>query len=105
MIYELESAVLKNEYLDYIGKLSKLDLLILDDFGMMDLNPDMCRNLFELIDAREGRRSIIVISQLSISSWYTLFKDNTYADSCMDRLVHKAYRLEFHGKNMRNPQL
>ena len=63
MIYELESAVLKNEYLDYIGKLSKLDLLILDDFGMMDLNPDMCRNLFELIDAREGRRSIIVISQ------------------------------------------
>ena len=105
MIYELESAVLKNEYLDYIGKLSKLDLLILDDFGMMDLNPDMCRNLFELIDAREGRRSIIVISQLPISSWYTLFKDNTYADSCMDRLVHKAYRLEFHGKNMRNPQL
>lgn len=105
MIYELESAVLKNEYLDYIGKLSKLDLLILDDFGMMDLNPDMCRNLFELIDAREGRRSIIVISQLPISSWYTLFKDNTYADSCMDRLVHKAFRLEFHGKNMRNPQL
>lgn len=105
MIYELESAVLKNEYLDYIGKLSKLDLLILDDFGMMDLNPDMCRNLFELIDAREGRRSIIVISQLPISSWYALFKDNTYADSCMDRLVHKAFRLEFHGKNMRNPQL
>ena len=36
---------------------------------------------------------------------HDLFKDNTYADSCMDRLVHKAYRLEFHGKNMRNPTL
>ena len=92
-------------FLDYISRLSKLDLLILDDYGTMDFIPDMFRNLFELIDAREGRRSIIVISQFPISSWYTLFKDNTYADSCMDRLVHIAFRLEFHGKNMRNPQL
>ena len=105
MIYELESAALKNEYLEYLNRLTKVDLLVLDDFGLMELDPDMCRNLFELIDCREARKSTIVISQLPISSWYTLFKDNTYADSCMDRLIHKAYRLEFHGKNMRNPQL
>lgn len=105
MIYELESAALNNEYLDYLNRLTKVDLLVLDDFGLMELDPDMCRNLFELIDCREARKSTIVISQLPIASWYTLFKDNTYADSCMDRLVHRAFRLEFHGKNMRNPQL
>ena len=32
-----------------------------------------------------------------------LFADNTYADACLDRIVHKAYRLELNGKNMRNP--
>ena len=101
----IQSAALKNEYLEYLNRLTKVDLLVLDDFGLMELDPDMCRNLFELIDCREARKSTIVISQLPISSWYTLFKDNTYADSCMDRLIHKAYRLEFHGKNMRNPQL
>ena len=105
MIYELEKADLENEHLDFLRRLAKTDLLVLDDFGLMDLDPDKCRNLFELIDAREARRSTIVVSQLPVKSWYDLFKDNTYADSCMDRLVHKAYRLEFHGKNMRNPAL
>ncbi|MBR3350858.1 MAG: IS21-like element helper ATPase IstB [Erysipelotrichaceae bacterium] len=105
IIYELEKADLENRHLEYVSYLAKTDLLILDDFGLMDLDPDKCRNLFEIIDAREARRSTVVISQLPVKAWYDLFKDNTYADSCMDRLVHKAYRLEFHGKNMRNPNL
>ncbi len=105
IIYELEKADLENKHLEYVSYLSKTDLLVLDDFGLMDLDPDKCRNLFEIIDAREARKSTVVISQLPVKSWYALFKDNTYADSCMDRLVHKAYRLEFHGKNMRNPSL
>ena len=75
----------------------------MDDFGLMELDFEKCRYLFELIDAREGRKSIIVVSQLPVNSWYSLFKDNTYADACLDRLVFKAYRLEFNGKNMRNP--
>lgn len=105
MIHELEKAELEKTYLDFMKSISSLDVLVLDDFGLMDLDPDKCRNLFELIDSREGRKSIIVVSQLPVSSWYALFKDNTYADSCLDRLVAKAYRLEFKGKNMRNPEL
>ena len=105
LIYELEKADLNHEHNEYLNRLSKIDLIVLDDFGLMELDPDKCRNLFELIDSREGRKSTIVISQLPISSWYDLFKDNTYADSCMDRLFHKAFRLEFHGKNMRNPSV
>ena len=68
MIYELESAALNNEYFDYLNRLTKIDLLVLDDFGLMELDPDMCRNLFELIDCREARKSTIVISQLPIAS-------------------------------------
>ncbi len=52
----------------------------------MDLDPDKCRDQFEIIDAREARRSTVVISQLTIKAWYGLFEDNTYADSCVDRL-------------------
>lgn len=105
LIYELEKAHLENRSLEFVAELAKLDLLVLDDFGLMDLDPDKCRHLFEVIDAREGRKSIIVVSQLPISSWYQLFQDNTYADSCLDRLVARAYRLDFKGRNMRNPDL
>lgn len=59
VIYELEKADLENQHLEYISKLAKLDLLVLDDFGLMDLDPDKCRNLFEVIDAREGRKSVM----------------------------------------------
>jgi len=43
----------------------------------------------------------MIISQLPVSSWHSMFKDNTYADACMERLIHGAYRLEFNGNNMR----
>ena len=42
-----------------------------------------------------------IVSQLRVKSWYQLFADNTYADACLDRIVHKAFRLEFKGRNMR----
>lgn len=105
LIYSLEKAHLENNYTEYLNSISKIDLLIMDDFGLMELDFEKCRYLFEVIDAREGRKSIIVVSQLPVNSWYSLFKDNTYADACLDRLVYKAYRLEFNGKNMRNPNL
>ena len=105
LIYQLEKARLEGTITESINELYKIDLLILDDFGMMDLDPDSCRYLFETIDAREGRKSIIVVSQLPIESWYSLFKDSTYAEACLDRLVCDAYRLEFNGRNMRNPNL
>lgn len=105
LIYDLEKAHLENNYIEYLNAISKNDLIIMDDFGLMELDFEKCRYLFELIDAREGRKSIIIVSQLPVNSWYSLFKDNTYADACLDRLVFKAYRLEFNGKNMRNPNL
>lgn len=105
LIYQLEKARLEGTITEAINDLYKIDLLILDDFGLMDLDPDKCRYLFEAIDAREGRKSIVVVSQLPIESWYSLFKDSTYAEACLDRLVCDAYRLEFNGRNMRNPNL
>ena len=103
LMNELERARLKSEYLDYVNQLARLDLLIIDDFGLMELDLDKCRDLFEVIDSRESRKSTMVVSQLPVKAWYELFADSTYADACLDRIVHKAYRLELNGRNMRNP--
>ena len=92
-------------YLNYTQKIAAFDLLVIDDFGLMELDIDKCRNLFEVIDIRDCRNSTMVISQIPVSNWYDMFKDNTYADACMDRIIHNAYRLEFNGRNMRNPTM
>lgn len=101
LLWELQSAEAEKTLTTKLNQLSKYDLLIIDDFGLMNLDSDLCRNLFELIDCRSGLHSSIFVSQLPVSKWYGLFKENTYADACLDRLTGNSYRLEFNGESMR----
>ena len=82
-------------------KMAGYDLLVIDDFGLMDLNLDKCRDLFEIIEARDCRKSTVIISQMPVANWYQLFGDNTYADACLSRMTSKAYRLDFPGRDRR----
>lgn len=93
------------EIINQIEEYSKVDLLIIDDFGLMELDIEKCRDLFEILDGREGRRSTIVISQIPVKEWYDLFKESTYADACLDRLLYKAYRLNFCGDSLRTREV
>lgn len=105
LLKEIDALRMQSEaikLLEFIEELSKVDLLILDDFGLMELDVIKCRDLFEILDGREGRRSTIVISQIPVKDWYDLFKESTYADACLDRLLAKAYRLDFQGESLRN---
>lgn len=101
LMEEMEKARANQQYMDYIDKTSHLDLLVIDDFGLMELDVNKCRDLFEIIDSREGRKSTIIVSQYPVSSWFEMFKNDTYADACMSRITNKAYRIEMNGRNMR----
>ena len=106
---EMEQARIKSTNLDYLNKLNKLtklELLVIDDFGLMDLDLDKCRDLFEILDTRDGRKSTVVISQFPVSTWFDMFADNTYADACLTRITdkHHTYRLEMNGINMRETE-
>ncbi len=103
LLLELEQARLKSTYLEYVTDLSRLDLLAIDDFGLMEFDLDKCRDLFNVIDSREGRKSTIIISQFPVRSWFDLFKEHTYADACLARITDKrhSYRLEMNGISMR----
>lgn len=105
LMLELEQARLKSEYLQYVTSLAKLDLLAIDDFGLMELDLDKCRDLFEVIDGRDGKKSTIIISQFPVKTWFDLFHEHTYADACLARITDKrrSYRLEMNGISMREP--
>lgn len=101
LMEEMEKARANQQYMDYIDKTSRLDLLVIDDFGLMQLDLDKCRDLFEIIDSREGRKSTVIVSQYPVKDWFDMFKNDTYADACMSRMTNKAYRIEMNGRNMR----
>lgn len=105
LMLELEQARMKDIYMDQLALLSKVDLLAIDDFGLMELDLDKCRDLFEVIDGRDGRRSTIIISQFPVKLWSDMFKDVTYADACLSRITDRrhSYRIEMNGRSMREP--
>jgi DNA replication protein DnaC len=78
--------------------LTKVDLLILDDFGPDRLNANQRRDLMEIVEERHGCSSTLIASQLPVKAWHDLIGEPTYADAILDRLVHNAYRLELEGE-------
>lgn len=102
LISELSKAEKLETYEETVNEYANVDLLVIDDFALMDLDINKCRNLFEVLDSRDPFKSIMVISQLPVTAWYDMFKDHTYAEACLARLLTDAYRLEMNGKDMRN---
>jgi DNA replication protein DnaC len=82
-------------------KLSRVDVLVLDDFAMAPLKDQERRDFLEICDDRYQRRSTILTSQLPVAHWHEQIGDPTIADSIMDRLVHNAYRIELSGESIR----
>ncbi|MFX5689054.1 ATP-binding protein, partial [Acinetobacter baumannii] len=70
--------------------LGRVDLLILDDWGLEPLDAGARHDLLEILEDRYGHRSTIVTSQLPVDQWHVLIGDPTYADAVLDRLVHNA---------------
>ena len=88
-------------YARTMRSLCRVDVLILDDWGLSPLAAAARHDLLELLEERHGRRSIIVTSQLPVDKWHDIIGDPTYADAILDRLVHTAHRINLSGESLR----
>jgi len=81
--------------------IGRVQLLILDDWGLAPLSSEQRRDLLEIMDDRHGRGSTIVTSQVPLDHWHEVIGDPTIADAVLDRLVHNAHRLQLKGESLR----
>jgi len=88
-------------YPSLMGKIQKVDVLIVDDWGLYPIDQDAARDIFEILDDRSQSGSVIVVSQIPVSCWHDSIAGPTIADAILDRLVHNAYRIELSGESMR----
>lgn len=88
----------------FFERLSKTNLLILDDFGLTHLEKQQQMDFMEMIEDRHGKTSTIIASQLPVASWYDVIGEETIADAILDRLVHSSYRIEIKGESLRKKQ-
>ena len=105
LLESLKLGHVDGSYLKVLDKLQKVDLLLLDDWGLEGFKGKQITDLLDVIEDRYERRSTVIISQLPVNQWYDLMDNPTVADALLDRLVHNAHRLELQGESQRKKTL
>ncbi|MCL2504411.1 MAG: IS21-like element helper ATPase IstB [Coriobacteriia bacterium] len=98
---ELHYARNESAYLKLLDRLCRVEVLIIDDFGLDRLDTRLGRDLLEIADARYRKRPTVLTAQVPVAGWHGLFDDKTIADAFLDRVVHNSYRLELKGPSLR----
>jgi DNA replication protein DnaC len=87
-----------------LARIEKLNLIILDDWGLQPLDNSMKITLLQMIEDRHGRASTIITSQLPVAQWFDYIAEPTLADAILDRLMQHVHRIELKGESMRKKQ-
>jgi DNA replication protein DnaC len=84
-----------------MNKLSKIKVLIIDDFCIAPMSDPERRDLLEVLEDRQSISSTIIATQLPIENWIEHIGDPTLADAILDRLVHNSHKIILKGDSMR----
>ncbi len=98
LLLEIQSAKNDNYYIQFMDKLKKVRLLILDDIGLKSYTLEESRDILEIAESRYNKASTILSGQIPHTHWHDLFPDPATADAIMDRIIHNAYILPLDSK-------
>jgi DNA replication protein DnaC len=87
-----------------LAALERTRLLIIDDWGPEPLTVEQRRDLLEIVEDRYEKGSLLITSQVPVARWHELVGDPTIGDAILDRVVHRAHRIELKGPSLRKRQ-
>jgi len=107
LLQELALCRVDGRYMKFLASIAKIDVLVLDDWGLAAYSDESRRDLLELFDDRHARKSTLITSQLPIEHWHENLGQATLADAILDRLLHNAHRITLKGESLRKtkPQI
>jgi DNA replication protein DnaC len=101
LFQKLAIARADGRYAKVIETIAAKNVLVIDDFGLFNLNEEQRQDLLELVEDRYGRSSLVVTTQMPIEHWHEIVGDPTIADAILDRVVHNAHKLNLKGESKR----
>jgi DNA replication protein DnaC len=84
-----------------LARFARVDVLVLDDWGLTPLTEAQRQDLLEVLEDRDGTRSTIITSQLPREQWHDYLGEPTVADAILDRVVHRAVTITLTGPSRR----
>ncbi len=100
-IEQISMAKSDGSFLKMLNRLNKVELLLLDDFGIAPMTENARLALLQILEDRYEKKSVILASQLPIDQWYDYIAEPTLADAIMDRIINNANIIRLEGESMR----
>ena len=98
---ELTLARADGTYEKLLARLARVDVLVIDDWGLAPMKASERRDLLEVLEDRYATRSTIITRQLPTSKWHEHIGDPTLADAICDRVLHNAHKILLKGPSRR----
>lgn len=87
-----------------LNRLCRVDLLVIDEMGYLNLRPEQSNIFFKLMEERYGRRSTIITTNLDYDEWYAFLGQKQMVGALLDRLRHHCTTVRIDGPSLRRPR-
>jgi DNA replication protein DnaC len=101
LIDELYASLADNSTTRLLNRLSRYDILQIDELGYLTLKPEQVNAFFKLLDMRYGQRPTLITTNLDYPDWYELFQRKSLVDALLDRLQHYCITIRIDGPSLR----
>jgi DNA replication protein DnaC len=87
-----------------LSYLSRLDVLLIDEMGYLNLKPEQTNIFFKLMEERYRRRATIISTNLDYEEWHNFLGGKALVDALLSRLRHQCHTVRIDGPSLREPQ-
>ena len=104
LLGQLHAARATNAYERKLQQLTKIDLILIDDFGLRPMRSPQDEDFHDLMAERYERAAVIMTSNLDFAEWGAAFPNKLLGAATLDRLRDRAYRIVLDGESHRKPR-
>lgn len=87
-----------------VDRLAKLDLLLIDEMGYLNLRPEQSNIFFKLMEERYNRRATLITTNLDYDEWKQFLGNQPMVEALLSRLRHRCHTVKIDGPSLREPQ-
>ena len=86
-----------------LNRLARVDLLVIDEMGYLNLRPEQTNVFFRLMEERYGRKATIITTNLEYEEWHNFLGNKALCDALLSRIRHHCHTIRIEGPPLREP--
>jgi DNA replication protein DnaC len=87
-----------------LNELARLDVLLIDEMGYLNLRPEQSNTFFKLMEQRYNRKPTLITTNLDYDEWHHFLGNRPMVEALLSRLRHRCQTLRIDGPSLRSPQ-